>query len=262
MKWKQILIISLILISGCSITNWFLWRNGESGDRTTLPVRLDTLIEMAEYCEVIYRKEGVTPNDPENASLNLLVDNQYRIKRDEFSYYVKHTEGITILVFRGTANTKNILTDIDMRMFDDDTLDLLLHRGFRDAADLIRNDIVRNYELHKTVYLTGHSLGGAVAQIIGMWLHEEGYNVQIFTFGSPKVTTKFLFNEPNHWRVAVRSDPVPYMPSLPYVHSGIHIDPESLDWDSSHEEDSFLQIDGLDHSIEEYLDLLKERKEG
>ena len=33
-----------------------------------------------------------------------------------------------------------------MRMFDDDTLDLLLHRGFRDAADLIRNDIVRNYE--------------------------------------------------------------------------------------------------------------------
>ena len=145
-------MVVILVLSGCSLTNWFLYTDGESGSRDTLPVRLDTLIEMAEYCEVIYRKEGVTPNDPENASLNLLVDNQYRIKRDEFSYYVKQTDGITILVFRGTANRKNILTDIDMRMFDDDALDLLLHRGFRDAAEVIRNDIVRNYELHKTVY--------------------------------------------------------------------------------------------------------------
>ena len=59
--------------------------------------------------------------------------------------------------------------------------------------------------------------------------------------------------------MAVRSDPVPYMPSLPYVHSGIHIDPKTLDWDETHEEDSMLQIDGLDHSIKYYYKTLKER---
>ena len=252
-------MVAVLVLSGCAFTNLFLFRNGESGDRNTLPVRLETLIEMAEYCKVIYSEKGIIPDDPENANLNLMFNKEFRKKRDEFSYYVKQTEGITILIFRGTANRKNILTDIDMRMFDDEQLDLLFHRGFRDAADVIRNDIMKNYELHKTVYLTGHSLGGAVAQIIGMWLLEEGYNVQIFTFGSPKVTTKFLFNEPNHWRVAVRSDPVPYMPSLPYVHSGIHIDPKTLDWNETHEEDSMLQIDGLDHSIKYYYNTLKER---
>jgi hypothetical protein len=131
----------------------------------------------------------------------------------------------------------------------------------RDAADILYQDIKNNYKLEPTVYLTGHSLGGAIAQIIGMWLHKEGHNVQIFTFGSPKVCTKFMFNEPNHWRVAVRSDPVPYMPGIPFVHSGIHIDPETLEWDESHIEDSMWGIDALDHSVVDYLDILYNHSE-
>jgi hypothetical protein len=95
-----------------------------------------------------------------------------------------------------------------------------------------------------------------MAQIVGMWLNKRGNNVQIYTFGSPKVTTTFLYNEPNHWRVAMRSDPVPFLPPYPYVHSGIHIDPETLNWDESHEEGNFLETDGLDHSVQEYVDIL------
>ena len=104
--------------------------------------------------------------------------------------------GVSILVFRGTDNRENVKTDVDIRMHHDKDLGTLLHMGFRNASHIIYSDIKRNYKLRKTVYLTGHSLGGAIAQIIGLWFHEEGYNVQIYTFGSPKVATTFLEIDP------------------------------------------------------------------
>ena len=290
--YSLFLAIVVCILSGCTFTNLFLHDEGNEGDRTTLPVSLEALIEMGEYSKLIYTdnkifSEGqVSPDEPEFYGLNMMIGKQSQLKRNEFSYYViedslqsyyykkggpnkNRFRGIaydnvmapTILIFRGTANTKNVWTDADMRMWHDEELDLYLHRGFRDAADIIYKDIKNKYELEPTVYLTGHSLGGAIAQIIGIWLHKEGYNVQIYTFGSPKVTTTFLFNEPNHWRVAVRSDPVPYMPSLPYVHSGIHIDPETLEWDETHQEDSMWGIDSLDHSVVDYLDILYNHSE-
>ena len=90
---------------------------------------------------------------------------------------------------------------------------------------------------------------------------EKRHNVQIFTFGSPKVTTKFLFNKPNHWRVVDRSDPVPFLPPFPYVHSGVVIDIDTLSWSETHEEGDILQTDGLDHSIKDYLDILYNHSE-
>ena len=261
-NWILIIIGIVTLLSGCTFTNWFLWSGGESGGRDTLPVTLDSLIEMGEYSKLIYTDKGifadgsVSPEEPEFYGLNKMIAEQSRVKKDQFSYYVLQEDGVTILIFRGTANAKNVLSDIDIRTFDDDLLDVKLHRGFRDAAESIYGDIKRNYELDHTVFLTGHSLGGAVAQIIGMWLHKRGYNVQIFTYGSPKVSTTFTFNEPNHWRVVDRSDPVPFLPPIPYVHSGVVIDIDTLSWSENHEEGDILQTDGLDHSIKDYLDVL------
>jgi len=247
----------------------FLWKDGESGDRSTLPVTLDSLIEMGEYSKLIYTDKGifadgkVSPDEPEFYGLNKMISDQYRIKKDQFSYFVIQEDGVTILIFRGTANWKNVLSDLDARPFIDRRLDAKLHRGFRDAAEVIHRDIVKNYDLDHTVYLTGHSLGGAIAQIIGLWLHsikdENGkkkHNVQIYTFGSPKVSTRFTFNSPQHWRVVDKNDPIPFLPPLPYVHSGVVIDIETLSWSETHEERGILQTDGLDHSIKDYLDVL------
>ena len=107
------------------------------------------------------------------------------------------------------------------------------------------------------MYLTGHSLGGAVAQIVGLWLEQRGHYVQIYTFGSPKVSTTYFGSRFPHYRVAFSNDPVPYFPPYPFLHSGIFIDPITLEWDKSHEERSFFEIDGQDHSIQEYLNILK-----
>ena len=246
-KKKTLIIIASLFLSGCSWLNPFLYFQGESGDRSTLPVDVEELIEMAEYCEEAYRSA---------TNENKL----YEIRNNEFSYHVKQDRGVTILIFRGTDNVKNVWTDIDARPTKDDSLDgAYLHRGFKDAATWIFEDIKRDYTLEKTVYLTGHSLGGAVAQIIGLWLHNAGYHVQIYTFGSPKVSTTFFGNRPIHYRVLVRNDPVPFVPPYPFLHSGISIDVETLNWEEGGEANrgSFGEIDGRDHSIKEYLKILK-----
>ena len=59
MNWKYIILGIIIVISGCGITNWFLHKDGESGNRNTLPVTLDSLIEMGEYSKLIYTDKGI-----------------------------------------------------------------------------------------------------------------------------------------------------------------------------------------------------------
>jgi hypothetical protein len=246
----SIILGTILLLSGCAWLNPFLYFQGDSGDKTTLPIAIEELIEMAEYCDEAYRAtiEG---------------NNLYEIRSNEFSYHVKQDSGVTILIFRGTDNTKNVWTDIDMRPTMNDELGVYLHRGFKDAANWLHEDITKKYKLEKTVYLTGHSLGGAIAQIMGLWLSEAGHNVQIYTFGSPKVSTTFFGNDPPHYRVAIMSDPVPYLPPWPYVHSGIMINAETLEWAEGGEahRDSITEINDQDHSITYYLKILRRWKD-
>jgi len=243
-----VIITTSLILSGCAWLNPLIYFEGESGGRDTLPVAVEELYEMSEYCVEAYHSAN------EENKL-------YEIRNNEFSYHVKQDQGVTILIFRGTDNGKNIWTDIDARPTKDDGLGVYLHRGFKDAATWIFDDIKRDYELEKTVYLTGHSLGGAIAQIIGLWLDNAGYNVQIYSFGSPKVSTSFFGNRPIHYRVAVRNDPVPFMPPYPFLHSGISIDPKTLDWEEGGEANrgSFTEIDGRDHSITYYSRTLNAR---
>ena len=51
------------------------------------------------------------------------------------------------------------------------------------------------------------------------------------------------------------------MPPYPFLHSGISIDPKTLDWEEGGEANrgSFTEIDGRDHSIVYYNRKLKER---
>jgi hypothetical protein len=248
----SIVIGIALLFVACTFTKQFLNRDGESGDHTTIPVNPVELLEMANYCKVAYEKAT-----PENKLYEIAGANENN--KDEFSYHVKQDSGVTILIFRGTNNRDNVLTDLDFRPFKDGALtrhhkiDLYLHRGFRDAAMFLYKDIKKKYKLERTVYLTGHSLGGAIAQIIGLWLDMEGRNVQIYTFGSPKVTTTFFGTKPPHYRVVVDNDPIPFLPIYPYVHSGIRIDVETLRWWEYDEYGKFTEIDGRDHSIKYYL---------
>ena len=237
-NWKLIIVGVILLLSGCAKSAEEV--GATSGDKSNLPIKVEILVEHAEYCESIYDNGGTEVNN--------------------LSYEVKTSDGITIIVIRGTDNTANVLSDIDIRMIKDDVLDIYLHKGFRDASTTIIQEVDKYYQLEHTVHVTGHSLGGAIAQIVGMWLHKRGYNVQVFSYGSPKVSSQVLSGgQPTHWRVVRRSDPVTFSPTYPYLHTGVFVDSQTLDWGPDNDNGLISETDGLDHSISKYVETLKKQ---
>jgi len=257
MKWMRFIAIMAIILSlnGCAKSKVDQNNDLGSGDKSNLPISLDLLIEHAEYCKEIYDGGGD--------------------QKDEVAFEVKQKDGISIIVIRGTANEANVLSDIDVRLVSDVRTGIRLHKGFRDAAVTImqiidtskttgRNTVqgqTLTYPLEHTVHVTGHSLGGAVAQIIGMWLHIRGKNVQVYSYGSPKVSDQVLSRgQPSHWRVVRLSDPIPFTPPWPYAHTGVFIDSQDLDWGPDNDKGLISKTDGLDHAIAKYVETLKANK--
>jgi hypothetical protein len=235
------LAISLILTS-CAKHNKDDKKHNDlgSGDKSNLPVTLTSLIEHAELCKAIYELGGD--------------------QKDEVAFEVKQDNGISIIIIRGTANDANVLSDVDVRLVSDTRTGIRLHKGFRDASLGVMEIIDRDHTIEHTVHITGHSLGGAVAQIIGMWLHKRGKNVQIYSYGSPKVSDQVLSSgQPTHWRVVRRSDPIPFTPPWPYRHTGLFIDSQDLDWGPDNDNGLISETDGLDHAIAKYVSSLKEQ---
>ncbi len=236
-NWKLIILIGLILFSGCAKSKVDENNDLGSGSKADLPISLDILIEHAEYCKEIYDGGGS--------------------EKDNVAFEVKQDSGISIIVIRGTANAENVQSDIDVRLVTDDDLGIFLHKGFRDASVSVMSSIDES-SLEHTVHVTGHSLGGAIAQIIGMWLHRKGHNVQVFSYGSPKVSNEVLSSgQPTHWRVVRSSDPIPFTPPWPYAHTGLFIDSQTLDWGPDNDNGLISKTDGLTHAIAKYVETLK-----
>ena len=240
MKWKYIILTIILFFSGCAKNVADKNNDLGNGDKSNLPVSLDLLIEHAEYCKAIYDSGGD--------------------QKDEVAFEIIQNNGISIIVIRGTANEGNVLSDIDVRLVNDVRTGIRLHKGFRDASLGLMEIIDNTKTLEHTVHVTGHSLGGAVAQIIGMWLHKRGHNVQIFSYGSPKISNQVLSGgQPTHWRVVRRSDPIPFTPPWPYRHTGLFIDSQDLDWGPDNDNGLISETDGLDHAIAKYVTTLKEQ---
>ena len=81
---------------------------GANGTKENLPVGIEILTEMAEYCERIY-------------------DEGKELRDNEFAYNVVQDRGVTIISIRGTNNAKNVLTDLDARPFRDRKLGVQIH---------------------------------------------------------------------------------------------------------------------------------------
>ncbi len=237
-NWKLIIIGIILLLSGCAKNVADKNNDLGNGNKSNLPVKLEILIEHAEYCKEIYDGGGD--------------------QKDEVAFEVKQDNETTTIVIRGTANKSNVQSDIDVRLVNDDKLGIYLHKGFRDASVAVMSSIDNGHTIKDTVHITGHSLGGAVAQVIGMWLHKRGHNVQIFSYGSPKVSSQVLSGgQPTHWRVVRHSDPIPFTPPWPYFHTGLFINSQTLDWGPDNDNGLISKTDGLDHAIAKYVETLK-----
>src|SRR5262249_54111163 len=103
-------------------------------------------------------------------------------------------------------------------------LKISLHEGFAKAARAIHDDLQSRLAMGDHILITGHSLGGAEAVILGMMLTTEGKPVDaIVTFGQPKVTDPAGVNAFKNLpltRVINQDDIVPELPPGNFSHIG------------------------------------------
>lgn len=75
-----------------------------------------------------------------------------------------------------------------------------MHSGFDDAFNVIERDVINALEQFPNLplFITGHSLGGALATIAAKRLTHKGGNAACYTFGSPRVAD-------DHWLMTMKT---------------------------------------------------------
>ncbi|MFQ3171384.1 MAG: triacylglycerol lipase [Oleispira sp.] len=169
--------------------------------------------------------------------LNYALVHYAELPDSAVSYYLAHTtSGLQQLAFRGTTNLENVLVNIDVQLQLNTNLGIQLHQGFSTAAKAAYENVLPYLDKSKPVQTTGHSLGGAIAVIVGMYLQRDGFQLdQIITFGQPKVTNVHgadVFKNLPLMRVVTANDIVPLVPPLSplqlksldiYWHNGVEV---------------------------------------
>lgn len=107
----------------------------------------------------------------------------------QYAIIYNHKRRIQAIAVRGTVSRINWGIDADTVGIRDEKTGILMHRGFKTAAEAIYGDVKPRLKRGYKTYLTGHSLGGAVAAIMGIYLRHDRVRLGgIYTFGQPKFT--------------------------------------------------------------------------
>jgi len=203
--------------------------------------------------------------------------------------YIAEGADLIALAFRGMSSIKNWDTDFNVALVHPENTDLQLrvHKGFYQAFIRLNEatlGIKEKLDAIKQVtngavpiYITGHSLGGALAQIAGAVLGSDQV-AACYTYGSPRVGN-FYFDpwvKVPSYRVMNYADIVPQVPlPIVYRHSGDprympdHLTPSPYRFEPNLLERGWQMIRGLiqlvragsilgiqDHAIEAYREKL------
>ena len=140
--------------------------------------------------------------------------------------WVVPVDGDAVVAFRGSQSLASWIQDL--RVIGRSTPEGRLHGGFASGYDGLHDPLVTRLRRAGAgrVWLTGHSLGGALAVVAAMRLAEAGVEIAgVVTFGQPRVCLGGLAERvgPRLHRKYLAfvnaADPVPRM-VLPYVHFG------------------------------------------
>ncbi|PHY18384.1 lipase family protein [Caulobacter sp. BP25] len=145
--------------------------------------------------------------------------------------YLATSDQMTVLVFRGTEDRKDWAVNLEAGLTPLNTsVDAVrVHTGFLEAFQkiepAIRRDLAdpKKVPADKGLYITGHSLGGALAQIASA-AFERDTLAACYTFGSPRVGQKRFDTEVKcpHYRLVNEKDVVASVPPpwLGFSHGG------------------------------------------
>ena len=176
---------------------------------------------MAEMAKLAYIK--FENNEVEKRSLieglkkaDFLLVNVFNYEGTQAFLALREKDKMLVLAFRGTEqkSLRDIISDLDARYYKDEN-GVKIHNGFLKGFQRIEKEIrqsISNYT-DFALYVSGHSLGGALALIATRALNSDNL-AACYTFGSPKVGNSDFGDsiKPPIYRVVNDLDPVPFLP--------------------------------------------------
>jgi len=173
-----------------------------------------------------------------------------------------------IIAFAGTNDIKDFV--YDFAAWKKRTADGRIHSGFLKAFYEL-NDVyakyMQSYFSDWPIWVTGHSLGGALAMIFAYYYRKVLPIQRVVTFGSPRVGDrrwKKNYNEQTTFptiRYVNDQDIVARLPTINYFHTGksyyfdnqgLHVDKQPRSWKIL-----WRRIEGIgDHDMDKYLELM------
>ena len=157
-----------------------------------------------------------------------------------------------------------------------------VHEGFWQALDLVWNDIIEGIRTFQdrgqSIWLTGHSLGGALAQLAAFRLSQSSdFSFSgLYTFGQPRVGTSGFARFSNRsyknkfFRFVNNNDLVTFVPpffwgyrdtgQLYYLTADRKIVKDGLPWLKAIKDRivGIRDIFAIDHDIQTYVDIIRE----
>jgi hypothetical protein len=185
---------------------------------------------LASICAAVYLPSREWARDATVSALEVRtppIDNM-----DDAHCFIGDIPGTnkTVLAFRGTGpiSTKNWLADFELRLIPSDGDDgIQVHEGFAATLTYLMPQIKQVLPRDRMVWITGHSLGGALATLACRELKNEGFQIEAtYTFGGPRVGNAGFANSlpAPLYRFVYGVDIVPHLPPQGvYQHGGIKV---------------------------------------
>jgi triacylglycerol lipase len=145
---------------------------------------------VALFCQIAYQP----PVDAKDSFQKLGVDSVETIVDGSMVGYVITVADVTVVVFRGTDDNFDWFCNLDS--FTTPTPQGPIHRSFQKAYLPLKPQITKllDRQRPKHLWLTGHSLGGALAVVCAHDLIDNGQRAVhgVMTFGQPMVASEQL----------------------------------------------------------------------
>jgi len=186
-----------------------------------------TILADAQLAEIVYKNDDkiqqfCVQNGYDNCTIGMLK--QLKVK-----YFTANANNAQYIVIRGTSNFSNVKSDILASPVYDALSNIWLHKGFRDAALGILHHLENGDSImkpSKKTIIVGHSLGGAIANILGIYLYENNFCLdRIITYGQPKITNKKgleAFPDLPLFRIVGAGDIVTCVPPQTHIFTFVH----------------------------------------
>lgn len=162
------------------------------------------------------------------------------------------------IAIRGSHKAAHVFTNADLRLarLRDGSG---VHSGFWNASNLLLNHLHPHVDLDRPILFLGHSLGGAIAAILGQTIAADAASVRVVTFGAPNYTTGWSVPESMQvLHVVSPMDPVCGLPTHLRRHG------TSIDVDTGALVERNERMTGpfrfREHRIERYVERLRSKE--